>query len=218
MNIREYKSNPCRLSALPYWKSKSFKVPSNMLVIHNDEYIEKLISLNIDTKYIDTQYFRLKHELKEFNKDINLDKQFKYCEVDTRSYDDLIKVVNIINECYEDIKVDLDKVMGWTNNKVFNPKLWIFIVDNSVQQPIALGIADQDKNIREGMLEWIQVLPRYRRRGLGKALVTLLLIKFYNNVDFVTVSGKRYNLNIPEKLYRSCGFIGEDVWHILVEK
>ena len=213
MNISEYKSNPCRLSALPYWKSKSFKVPSNMSVIHNDEYIDKLNSLNIDT-----QYFRLKHELKELNNSINLDKQFKYCEVDTRSHDDLTKVVNIINECYEDIKVDIDKVMGWTKTKVFNPKLWIFIVDNSIQQPIALGIADWDKNIREGMLEWIQVLPRYRGRGIGKALVTLLLIKFYNNVDFVTVSGKIDSENIPEKLYRSCGFIGEDVWHILVEK
>ena len=213
MNISEYKSNPCRLSALPYWKSKSFKVPSNMSVIHNDEYIDKLNSLNIDT-----QYFRLKHELKELNNSINLDKQFKYCEVDTRSHDDLTKVVNIINECYEDIKVDIDKVIGWTKTKVFNPKLWIFIVDNSIQQPIALGIADWDKNIREGMLEWIQVLPRYRGRGIGKALVTLLLIKFYNNVDFVTVSGKIDSENIPEKLYRSCGFIGEDVWHILVEK
>lgn len=72
MNIEEYKKNPCRLSALPYWKSKSFKILPNMVVVHNDEYLSDLYSLSVDTLY-----FRLKHNLKSVE-EFWLDEPFKY--------------------------------------------------------------------------------------------------------------------------------------------
>ena len=36
--------------------------------------------------------------------------------------------------------------------------------------------------------------------------------------DFATVSGKVDNETNPEALYRKCGFVGNDVWHILHKK
>jgi len=33
------------------------------------------------------------------------------------------------------------------------------IKDVDKQKPVALGIAELDKNVREGSLEWIQVVP-----------------------------------------------------------
>jgi len=33
--------------------------------------------------------------------------------------------------------------------------------------------------------------------------------------DFATVSGERENPTRPERIYRACGFQGDDVWHIL---
>ncbi len=35
---------------------------------------------------------------------------------------------------------------------------------------------------------------------------------------FATVSGKVTNKTKPEKLYRRCGFTGDDIWHILKSK
>lgn len=59
MNIDEYRDNPYSLSALPYWKSISFKIPSNMSVVHKDEYLDDLDSLSLYTLY-----FRPKNNLK----------------------------------------------------------------------------------------------------------------------------------------------------------
>lgn len=42
-----------------------------------------------------------------------------------------------------------------------------------------------------------------------------LLWRMKEKVDFVTVSGKSDNKTNPEGLYRSCGFTGNDLWHIL---
>lgn len=212
MNIDEYRENPCRLSALPYWKSISFKTPSNMSVVHNDEYLDDLDNLSLDTLY-----FRLKHNLKSIV-EVWLDEPFKYQKVNINSPNDLNEVVSIINKCYTDIKVNLEQVISWTKLKVFNEDLWIFIIDTNTQQPIGLGIAELDKEVREGMLEWIQILPEYRGLRLGKALVTRLLLNISNQVDFVTVSGKVDNKTNPEKLYRRCGFEGKDIWHVISRK
>lgn len=212
MNIDKYRENPCRLSALPYWKSISFKIPSNMSVVHNDEYLDDLDSLSLDTLY-----FRLKHNLKSIE-EVCLDDPFKYQKVNINSLNDLNEVVSIINKCYTDIKVNLEQVISWTKLEVFNENLWIFIIDTNTQQPIGLGIAELDKEVREGMLEWIQILPEYRGLRLGKALVTQLLLNISNQVDFVTVSGKVDNKTNPEKLYRRCGFEGKDIWHVIIRK
>jgi len=36
--------------------------------------------------------------------------------------------------------------------------------------------------------------------------------------NFVTVSGEVDNSTNPEALYRKCGFIGDDIWHIMTKK
>ncbi|MDY6866369.1 MAG: GNAT family N-acetyltransferase [Chloroflexota bacterium] len=65
--------------------------------------------------------------------------------------------------------------LGWFNHPVFEPDLWVWIMDEEEDQPAALGIAELDNRVPEASLEWIQVLPGYRGRGLGKAIVAELL-------------------------------------------
>ena len=65
------------------------------------------------------------------------------------------------------------------------------------------------------MLEWIQVSKEHRERHLGTYIVKELLWRMKDIADFVTVSGKCNNPSNPEALYRRCGFVGTDVWHIL---
>ena len=209
VNLEEYKLNPCRVSAIPYWKSKIYKIPDNILVVHEEEY--NCTSHNFE---VDTLYFRLKHNLKSL-KLTKLEDTFEYRNVDLTSANDLKEVVYIINKSYIDIQVNLDQVIGWTKTKVFDSNLWIFIVDTKTNRPVALGIADVDKEVNEGMLEWIQVLPEYRGLNLGQAVVNRLLVILSDSVKFVTVSGKVSNKTKPENLYRKCGFEGNDIWHII---
>lgn len=157
-------------------------------------------------------YFRLLHN----NKDIaaaDVPNDYYIRNVDT---DAEIKLVShFICCCYDNIKPGPWEVQEWTKHPVFNKKLWIWIIDKNTEKPAALGIAELDSNIKEGSLEWIQVLPDYRCRRLGKTLVEELLNRLKPYVDFTTVSGQMDNKTNPERLYRSCGFYGDDVWYVL---
>lgn len=124
-------------------------------------------------------------------------------------------VSSVISQCYVDLKPSVRTIIGWTECPVYVPDLWIWIVDEENREPAALGIAEHDSGVREGSLEWIQVLPGYRRRGLGTALVWELLRRFEGCADFVTVSGRVGGAGDPERLYRRCGFCGDDVWWVL---
>lgn len=129
------------------------------------------------------------------------------CELDA--------VSDLIGKCYEDIHPSTNTVRGWTKHDVFDDNLWIWITDNETNEPIALGIAELDSKVSEGSLEWIQVLPSYQGKGLGKILVLELLNRMHGKVDFVTVSGELNNETNPERLYKSCGFSGDDIWWLL---
>lgn len=104
--------------------------------------------------------------------------------------------------------------------KIYIPKredLWIAVRECGLKAIIASGIAEVDSDIKEGILEWIQVSPGCRGRGLGKFIVNELLWRMKDKADFVTVSGKVDNKTKSELLllYRNWGFIGDTVWHIL---
>jgi len=48
-----------------------------------------------------------------------------------------------------------------------------------------------------------------------KKIVFALLNEIKNlGAEFATVSGRLDNVTEPLKLYKSCGFVGDDVWYI----
>jgi ribosomal protein S18 acetylase RimI-like enzyme len=121
----------------------------------------------------------------------------------------------LIGRCYADLKPSAHTVESWMHHPTFSSDLWIWIVDGSTGTPAALGIAELDARIGEGSLEWVQVLPEYRGRGLGTALILTLLRRLHDRSAFVTVSGQVDNVSHPEALYRRCGFHGQDTWWVL---
>ncbi len=87
--------------------------------------------------------------------------------------------------------------------------------DNLSGDIVATGIAEMDREIGEGVLEWVQVSKAHRGCGLGGYIVMELLWRMKDAARFATVSGRCKNPTNPEGLYRKCGFAGSDVWHIL---
>ena len=205
--IEEYKENPCGVLSIPYWKNKRIRIPENMCVVHDTKYVEENYR-----DYHDEPYFRLYHDLVGV-KPFALDG----LSIVTAKYDDIPLLVDVINQSYTDLSVTTEQIIGYTQTEVFCPELWIAAVDNATSCIVGCGIADFDKELHEGILEWIQVIPAYRGQKIGQLLVNELLKRMANIAKFATVSGKVNNLTSPEMLYRKCGFDGNDIWHVLTK-
>jgi ribosomal protein S18 acetylase RimI-like enzyme len=198
-----YVLNPCRFLSTAYWKKAYFPLPETMRIIHEDD-------LDIDSSGA-KRYFRLIHyPQKQYDTILTEDYIYQTVNVST----ELGVVADVINRCYPGSAISSDEVLRWTQFPVFDNDLWVFICEKQSNQSVALGIADFDKEIREGSLEWIQVLPEYRGRGLGAKIVSELLSRLRDKALFVTVSGEVNNPANPESLYRKCGFTGDDIWYV----
>lgn len=181
---------------------------SKFMIIHNDYFQQ----LDYHDYSLVKPYFRIKHD----NNDIlpyYLSEDFYIRQPSAE--EEASEISDFIGRCYKDLHPSPDTVKSWTTHRVFDNNLWIWIVDKRKNIPAALGIAEFDSSVPEGSLEWIQVLPEYQGKGLGKVLVLELLSRLKGKVEFTTVSGEVDNETNPERLYRSCGFYGNDVWWLL---
>jgi len=206
--LENYLQNPCALFSIPYWKAKQISIPDNMKIVH-----EKEFSIVLLKDYSDEPYFRMFHSLKELNK-----VKLPGYDIMTATAEDINTIVSVINKSYEDLQVSVEQIQSYTKTPVYRPELWILMKESVNGTCVGCGIADFDSEAEELILEWIQVLPQYRGKNIGTAIVKELLWRGREYAKFATVSGKVENKTKPEALYRKCGFIGNDVWHILHKK
>jgi len=200
----QYIQNPCETMATAYWKDAHFKKPEGIAItLENNNHLRDNVSAS------GTRYFRLMHDMAQVRASL-LPEGYSFRAADLPK--DAACIADIINRCYDGYAQTEASVLSWTHYPVFNNDLWVFVWDTVHDVPAALGIADFDADIKEGSLEWIQVLLDYRGHGLGEAVVLELLNRLASCADFVTVSGEVDNHTSPERLYRKCGFTGSAVW------
>ena len=207
MTLQDYLRDPCASLSIPYWKAKTVQVPPHMHILHDKDYDAGHFADNADESY-----FRLLHDLHSI---AIVDEAFT---ARTATADDLPLLMELINRSYEVLSVSLTQLQGYRATPAFAANLWIIALDAQTDEPVGCGIADLDQEAREGILEWIQVLPDHRGQGAGRFIVNELLQRMQGCADFATVSGKVNNLTHPERLYRRCGFTGDDVWHVLTQR
>ena len=167
--------------------------------------------LSLTPDYIIQRFFRL--ELNRPVEEFPLPPGFRFASASLPAEARLAS--EVIGRSYAHMRPDLDDVVRWMQQPVFDPTLWIWMIDERTNQPAGLGIAEFDHKRKEASLEWIQVLPEYRGQGLAKALVTHLLGMLAGSASLVTVSGEADNPSDAEHLYRRCGFAGQNVWWVL---
>lgn len=201
MERNEYLTDPCGKLSIPYWKAKTLVIPDSIKIIH---------CRNWSGQYSNYQrFFRIMHDLKDL---CPIDFDYDTLSVDYQAAD----LAEMINASYshENIVVTEKEILEWRQHETFREDLCICINADDGKM-IASGIAEFDEICREGIIEWVQVLPEYRKRGLGKKIVDALLRRLKGiGADFVTVSGNLDNSSDPLKLYRKCGFTGDDIWYI----
>ena len=208
ITLTEYLNNPCGTLSIPYWKAKSITIPPNMIILHDNDFSSDILSV-----YTDEIYFRLYHTFKYIPEIVTDD-----FEITTATRRDIKTIVQIINDSYTDISVNKELIESYTKTPVYNENLWLMVKEKATDKYVGCGLADYDAEEKELILEWIQVLPEYRGKKIGQLIVTELLNRMKDVADFATVSGKIDNETNPEALYRKCGFVGNDLWHILRKK
>ena len=203
INKNEYLICPCKVSSIPYWKAKSITTPDGISIVHQDNFniIEYL-------HYIDEPYFRLIHNLQDLSVPA-LPQGYSLYKATLNDF------AEHINSCYSKTNVTETDLRNYTAHPVYDSTLWLAVKDNRTNEIVATGIAELDKEIGEGILEWIQVSEQHRGCGLGKYVVSELLWRMKDNAKFATVSGQCNNSTNPEALYRKCRFTGSDIWHVL---
>ncbi len=198
-----YLADPCGALSIPFWKAKSIAIPENMKIVHHDNF-----NATEYKRYIDEPYFRLIHDLQCIAAPV-LPQGYLLCNATISSF------ASHINCCYKSIEVSEAELQRYTTRPVYEEALWLAVKDNRSGEIVATGIAELDREIGEGVLEWIQVSEDHRGHGLGQYIVSELLWRMKDTADFATVSGQCNNATNPEMVYRKCGFTGSDVWHIL---
>ena len=202
MKVEEYMRDPCRASALPFWKTERFAIPEHVSVIRED----LLRGAVMDGR--DEAYFKVIHRLENIPT-ARLPRNFEICTCGVDEH------AAHINACYEKEGLRPDELEEYLLRPVHDPSLWIAVREKTSQRLAATGIAELDLRIGEGILEWIQVSPEYRRQSLGKYVVCQLLRRMAGHAGFVTVSGKMNADGNPLALYMSCGFSDPVIWHVI---
>lgn len=141
----EYLKNPCSASSIPYWKAKSIIIPDGMKILHQDEYDNAKFQ-----HYIDEPYFRLIHNLKGLAKPV-LPQGYSLCTATLSEY------ATHISSCYEEIGITEEELQRYTLRHVYDAALWLAVMETHTGTIVATGIAELDREIGEGVLEWIQV-------------------------------------------------------------
>lgn len=165
LSLQEYVNDPCGTLSVPYWKSKGIVVPENMKIIHDRDYYGML------NDYNEEAYFRLSHNLKNIG-------QLNLSDIEIVSGVSVIdEFVRLINASYSDLSVTKEQIESYRKTPVYCSDLWILLKEKNSDTVVAGGIADYDREANELILEWIQVLPHYRKKGYGQLVVRSLLLK-----------------------------------------
>ena len=200
-----YINNPCYASSLPFWKTCSIRIPNRITIIRDDQFD------NSNIIGVDEPYFKLMHNLGNLSEP-SLPNEFETTDGNFETF------ASHINKCYEKEGITLDELKDYSKRPVYDKSLWLAIKDSSTKEVVATAIGELDPTIKEGIIEWIQVSPDYRKRGLGKYLVLKLLNLMKKKAEFVTVSGKLHSPSNPIKLYESCGFDNLVIWHVIKQE
>lgn len=204
MDKSTYLLDPCGASSLPFWKTNSIPIPEDLLILREDDPRLETVA----QQCVDTPYFKLIHTMLGIG-ETTLPSGFRFVRPSAQA------LLEHIAACYDEERASEEELLNYRRHVTFSPDLWLAVVDDKTDKIVASGIAELDADIKEGVLEWIQVSPAYRLRGWGRIIVNELLFRMKGRADFVTVSGKLNDPSDPRALCLSCGFGDGVVWHVL---
>lgn len=206
IGLEAYLKDPCGTLSVPYYKAVRMGECIPVRIVHDRDF-EGDIALG--EKHM--RYFRMLHNLECIG--YTRAEGYTLRQLEVR---DAQKLAALLNVCYSDGAFDQNAALRILQDEhAFLPgQLGAVLPDGTL---VGSCLCAYDPVCREGTIEWLQVHPQHRRRGVAAALVNACLSEFKSMAAFVTVSGQCDNESQPAAVYRMCGFTGEDVWHIITK-
>lgn len=144
-----------------------------------------------------------------FSQEDECSAEFFLADFDFAREQDCVVAAEMLNRCYETQHHSPAEVAEWCELPVFDESLWLWVKSRASKEALGLGISTYQACIRECYLDWIQVLPEYQGRGLGRLLVSETIKRAIGKSDIIRVTG------MVDDFYRRCGFVGNESWHTL---
>lgn len=176
-----------------------------LLVLHEDFY--RLIAKDLEG-YKVVKSHPLIYDLAFGQGSIHCE-DFYVTDFDFDKEQDFAAAAELLNRCYKDANHDADEIAGWRRQPVFDDTLWIWARKKGSNERVGLGISTYQESIKETYLDWIQVLPIYQRKGIGKMLVGETTNRAIDKSDIIRVTG------MVDGFYEKCGFERTDSWRII---
>jgi GNAT superfamily N-acetyltransferase len=179
-----------------------------LLVLHEDFY--KLIAEDLKGYQV-TESHPLIYDF-TFSQGFNLSEDFFLADFDFDREQEFVFAAELLNRCYKNHNHDAEEIAGWCAQPVFDESLWIWVRTRGSNEVVGLGISTYQESIKETYLDWIQVLPKYQRKGIGSVLVGETINRAIDKSDIIRVTG------MVDGFYQNCGFEGTESWRVVTKK
>jgi GNAT superfamily N-acetyltransferase len=146
-----------------------------------------------------------------FGQGVEHSDEFFITDFDFAREQECVVAAEMLNRCHETDHHSAAEVAGWRRLPVFDGSLWLWVRSRASKEAVGLGISTYQACIRESYLDWIQVLPEYQGRGLGRLLVSETIRQAASKSDIIRVTG------MADDFYRRCGFVGTESWYIVTK-
>jgi GNAT superfamily N-acetyltransferase len=176
-----------------------------LLVLHEDFHI--LIAESLKAANVQKIYPLIYDST--FSYRINLSEDFLIADFDFNKEQEFLAAAELLNRCYPNHNYDAEGIFGWRDQPVFDDSLWIWVRTRGSNESVGLGISTYQESINETYLDWIQVLPQFQRKGIGKILVGEIINRAIEKSNIIRVTGK------VDGFYEKCGFGGTERWCLI---
>jgi ribosomal protein S18 acetylase RimI-like enzyme len=130
---------------------------------------------------------------------------------------DLEAASRLMNAAYPSLRqlMTPEKLRRMAEAPHYDPRQWFFLIETSSSQPVGFAIHGYCDELREGFIDWIEVLPRLRHRGFGSLLTHECIRRLADRASFITTQGSLDAPFVHGDLYKKCGFERIRQWTIL---
>lgn len=149
--------------------------------------------------------------------EVNLPRDFSFVSLDPER--DAGRVTDIIHRAYPSLRrlVTAEQLQAMAKLAFYQPEHWFFLRHDGSGETVGVALGGFCSEMEEGFIDWVEVVPRFRGRGLGRCLILESIRHLCGSSRFITWTGSLDAPFVVGDLYKHCGFTRTRQWTVLGE-